>query len=206
MKKFLSYSPLTFLTGFFIVVLTGCSGGDTSIFNGDDLEGWTCDPVELAGDWTVEDGLLVGENPHEKGSILWTNDLYRDVEVEVEYRTLTDDYDSGLFLRGISHQAQIGISRSLQKDLTACIYAPVDDRGKYPGSTDKVAGIHKVGEWNHLRVILEGKRIQTFLNGEPMVDYTAVNIPEEGPLGVQLHGNVHMKVQFRNLRVTVPGT
>jgi hypothetical protein len=204
MKLNLIFRRSGVLTGLGLLFLTACSGGGVSIFNGEDLEGWTCDPAELMGDWTVEEGLLVGENPHEQGSILWTTVSYRDVEVELEFRTLTDDYDSGLFLRGTSHQVQIGISRSLQKDLTSCIYAPVDERGKYPGITDKVPEIHNAGEWNHLRVILEGKRMQTFLNGEPMVNYMGVNIPEEGPLGVQLHGNVHMKVQFRNIRVKVP--
>jgi hypothetical protein len=46
---------------------------------------------------------------------------------------------------------------------------------------------------------VQGKRIQTFLNGEPFVDYEAVNIPMEGPIGLQLHGGVHMVIKFREL-------
>jgi hypothetical protein len=172
-----------------------------NLFDGKSMEGWTCDPLEQADDWKAVDGILLGENPSEKASIIWTTSSYRDFEVECEYMTLSDDYDTGLFIRGLTHQVQIGISRSLQKDMTACIYAPKDEQGSYPGQTDKVTQIHKPGEWNHVKVIATGKRIQTFLNGEPMVDYTGKVLVDEGPIGLQLHGGVHMAVKFRNIKV-----
>ena len=172
-----------------------------SLFDGKSLEGWECDPVEQMVDWKAVNGELLGENPTEKASIIWTTSSFRDFEVECEYITLTDDYDTGLFIRGLTHQVQIGISRSLQKDMTACIYAPKDEQGSYPGQTDKVEEFHKVGEWNHLKVIVHEKRIQTFLNGEPMVDYTGVVLVDEGPIGLQLHGGVHMSVKFRNIKI-----
>ena len=53
-------------------------------------------------------------------------------------------------LAATSHQIQIGISRSLKKDLTACIYAPKDKLGSYPAVSDKVAKVHKLGQWNRL--------------------------------------------------------
>ena len=181
------------------LVLSGCAGSQTEIFNGKTLEGWKCDPPEMAADWSVVNGEIRGENPGEEASIIWTTRSFRDFEVELEYISLTDDYDSGLFLRGMSHQVQIGISRSLEKDMTGCIYAPTDEQGSYPGQTSKVAEFHKLGEWNHLKVVIQGKRIQTTLNGEPFVDYEAVNLVEEGPFGLQLHGGVHMSVRFRNI-------
>jgi len=183
------------------LLLSGCDSS-VSLFDGKSLEGWECDPVEQIADWKAVDGELLGENVTEEASIIWTTSSFRDFEVECEYITLTDDYDTGLFIRGLSHQVQIGISRSLQKDMTACIYAPVDEQGSYPGQTDKVEEIHKIGEWNHLKVVVTGKRIQTFLNGEPMVDYTGVELVDEGPIGLQLHGGVHMSVKFRNIKLT----
>ncbi|MDF1575388.1 MAG: DUF1080 domain-containing protein [Bacteroidales bacterium] len=183
-----------------VLLLAGCNSRE-ALFDGKSLEGWECDPAEQSGDWKAVDGELLGENPGEQASIIWTTRVFRDFEVELEYLALSGDYDSGIFLRGLSHQAQIGISRSLQKDMTACIYAPEDERGGYPGQTDQVAEIHRTGEWNHLKVIVTGKRIQTLLNGEPMVDYTGLVLPDEGPIGLQLHGGVHMSVKFRNIRV-----
>ena len=182
------------------LMVSGCDSS-ISLFDGKSLEGWECDPLEQAVDWKAVAGELLGENPGEQGSILWTNQEFGDFEVEVDYITLTDDYDTGIFIRGLTHQVQIGISRSLQKDMTACIYAPKDEQGSYPGQTDKVGAIHKLMEWNHLKVIVTGKRIQTFLNGEPMVDYTGIVLEDEGPIGLQLHGGVHMSVKFRNIKV-----
>jgi len=143
----------------------------------------------------------VGENATEEASILWTDRQFRDFELELDFIPLTDDYDSGIFIRGLTHQVQIGISRSLEKDMTACIYAPEDELGSYPGQTDKVAEIYRDGEWNHMKVIVTGKEIQTFLNDEPMVDYIGIVLAEEGPIGLQLHGGIHMAVKFRNIRV-----
>ena len=182
------------------ISITGCDSS-INLFDGKSLEGWECDPLEQAGDWKAVDGELLGENPGEHASILWTNRKFRDFEVELEYIALVDDYDTGIFIRGLTHQVQIGISRSLQKDMTACIYAPEDEQGSYPGQTDKVTAIHKMGEWNHLKVIVTGLRIQTLLNDEPMVDYTGVVLEDEGPIGLQLHGGVHMSVKFRNVKV-----
>ena len=182
------------------LIVTGCDSS-VSLFDGKSLEGWECDPLEQAGDWKAVDGELLGENPGEQVSIIWTNRKFRDFEVELEYIALVDDYDTGIFIRGLTHQVQIGISRSLQKDMTACIYAPEDEQGSYPGQTDKVAAIHKMGEWNHLKVIVTGLRIQTILNDEPMVDYTGVVLEDEGPIGLQLHGGVHMSVKFKNVKV-----
>ena len=197
MKQFTLFTLVAFL-----FVITGFKPGDKKLFDGKTLEGWKADPAETASHWKAKKGkILYGENPDEKGSMLWTTKDYKNYELDLEYKTLTDDYDTGVFPRGNGTQVQIGISRSLQRDMTACIYAPKDDKGSYPGQTDKVAEFHKVGKWNHLKVIVEGKRIQTFLNGEPFVDYTSKTMNETGPIGLQLHGGVHMAVQFRKINI-----
>ena len=184
-----------------LFLATGCTGGSVNLFDGKSLEGWSCDPVESASHWSVVQGELMGENEDMEPSILWTDASYSDFELDLDYIALTKDFDSGVFIRGESHQVQIGISRSLQKDMTGCIYAPVDEQGSYPGQTDKVEAFHQTAEWNPLKVIVSGRQIRTLLNGEPFVDYQAVHIPDEGPLGLQLHGGVHMGIKFRNIRL-----
>lgn len=186
-----------------IALLACCHAAPAAdvLFDGKSLDGWEVRPAEdTEGHWKVEGDMIVAENPNQKGSVLWTKDSFRNYELELEYRTPSDYYDTGVMLRGDGHQVQIGISGSLQKDMTACIYAPKDKRGSYPGQTDKVSKFVKQGDWNHLRIILRDKRIQTFLNGEPFVDYTGVAINDEGPIGLQLHGGHHMKILFRNLK------
>lgn len=167
------------------------------------LAGWHVDHEDRADHWANDGGTIVGENPDQRGSILWTDEAFTDFEVTLEYQTDDADYDSGIFLRADSHQVQIGISRSLQRDMTGCIYAPADGKGGYPGTTDDetIREHHRVNAWNTLRIVVRGKRIQTFLNGEPFVDYEADRIPAEGPIGLQLHQGVHMTMRFRNIRV-----
>ena len=149
----------------------------------------------------MEEGIIVGENQDKKGSVLWTTQKYTDFDLELEYMTPSKDYDSGVFARGASHQVQIGVSRSLKIDLTACIYAPKDKAGSYPAKSDKVAAVHKLGEWNKLRIIVRGKQIQTYLNDEAFVDYEGKTIAKEGPIGLQLHAGVHMKMLFKNIQM-----
>lgn len=183
-----------------LISLNSFNPAGKKIFNGKNLKGWEVQPEDLISNWKVKKkGILHGENPEEKGSIIWTDKEFKDYEMGMEFRTLTEDYDTGVFPRGEGTQVQIGISRSLQKDMTACIYAPADEKGAYPAQTDKVKEFHKPGEWNHLRIIVEGKNIKTFLNGEPFIDYKSVSMNEKGPIGLQLHGGVHMEVEFRDI-------
>lgn len=91
------------------------------IFNGTDLSGFRVPHPNP--NWTVQGGVLVGlSDPAKKGSMLRTEKQYQDVIVEVEFR-FTGEIDSGVMLRKPEIQAQIGVSRSLKKDMTASIYA-----------------------------------------------------------------------------------
>ena len=146
--------------------------------------------------WSTQDKVIIGENTDRKNSILWTSKKFSDYELVVKFKTESKDYDSGVFLRGPSHQVQIGVSRSLKKDLTACIYAPVDKKGKYPATSDKITELHKLGQWNEMKMIVQGKHMKVYLNGTQTVNYDGVNIKESGPIGLQLHSGVHQKMEF----------
>ncbi|MCD0461207.1 3-keto-disaccharide hydrolase [Roseiconus lacunae] len=181
---------------------TVTSAEEVPIFDGKSINNWNVKPTENTdGHWKVEDGVIIAENINEKGSVLWTDREFTNYELELEYQTPSDYYDTGVMLRGDGHQVQIGISGSLKKDMTGCIYAPKDKRGSYPAQTDKIAKVHHVGQWNHLRIVLKDKRIQTFLNGEAFVDYTGIAINDKGPIGLQLHAGHHMLIRFRNLKL-----
>ena len=198
------------ITGGFVAVVSMGSllAGEVEIFNGKDLSGWTAKDnkaVQESGKyWSVAAGEIVGDNPDKKNSVLWTDAEFGDFELTVEFKTESPDYDSGIFLHGESHQVQIGISRSMKVDLTACIYAPIDGKGGYPAISDKVKTVHKLGEWNTMKIVVEGKRIRTWLNGEEFVDYTGAKFREKGSIGLQLHAGVHQEMQFRNLKLVVP--
>src|SRR5687768_11856857 len=90
------------------------------IFNGRDLTGWQTDGA--AGFWRVEDGVLVGENVAGlAGHYLWTEKSYGDFVLEFEVRW-TGEVDTGIEMREPHIQMQIGVSRSLKRDMTASFY------------------------------------------------------------------------------------
>lgn len=173
--------------------------GWTSLI-GKDLDGWSTKDRETY--WTLENGVITGENANKKESRLWTDKEYGDYELLADFKTPSDDYDSGIFLRGDTHQVQIGVSRSLKKDLTGALYCPKDKNGKYPQQpTDTIKKAHKLGEWNTFRIVTKGKNIKTYLNGELINDYDGVVYPEKGKIGLQLHSGVHMKMHFKNIKI-----
>ena len=165
-----------------------------SIFNGKDLAGW-----KVVGEpsWKVVDGAIVGENnADKKGSMLYTEAIYGDAIIEGEVR-FTGEIDSGIMLRKPELQVQIGVSRSLKKDMTCSFYT-----GSYPeeARAQKAAELLKPGEWNRIRVEANGDTFTVWLNGEHVSRYTSDKYREAGPIGLQIHDGLVMKVEFRDLR------
>jgi len=165
-----------------------------AIFNGRDLTGW-----KVVGEpsWTVVDGVLVGENDAEqKGSMLYTERSYGDVIVEGEVR-FSGEIDSGIMLRKPELQVQIGVSRSLKKDMTCCFYT-----GTYPeeARATQTAELLRPDDWNRIRIEARGDTFTVWLNGRQVSRYTAAKYAEPGPIGLQIHAGLAMKVEFRDLR------
>lgn len=182
----------------FMAGLTLCSAWAEDlkpIFNGKDLTGWK--PPEPASYWKVVDGVLVGESDEsKKGSMLYTEKMFKDVVVEAEVRW-KGDIDSGIMLRKPEIQLQIGTSRSLKRDMTCCFYL-----GKYPEEAQAKGkdAVLKVGDWNRIRFEARGDHFQVWLNGTKVTDYRDPKYAGEAPMGLQIHGGVQMKVEFRNIR------
>ena len=166
-----------------------------SIFNGKDLSGWKVPSPNPY--WKVVDGVLVGESDDAlKGSMLYTEKAYYDVVIETEVRW-SGDIDSGIMVRKPEIQLQIGTSRSLKKDMTCCFYV-----GKYPeaGQAKGKDEVLKLGDWNKIRFEAKGDTYTVWLNGQKVTEYTDPKYKDAGPIGLQIHPGVKMKVEFRNIR------
>lgn len=172
-----------------------------SLFNGKNLKGWVVPENNIW--WSVENGILSAQSgPEQTGSILWTRKHYRNFVVEGDFRMGRGTVDSGFFLRSDKKpnpQIQIGISGSLKRDMTASPYVP----GKgYPVEA-KVADVLKEDDWNTIKIKAVGNQFTVWLNGQEVMTYTSE--PEgtlaEGPIGLQLHPNRDMSIEFRNLKV-----
>jgi hypothetical protein len=168
------------------------------IFNGVDLAGWKVPSPNPF--WRVEGRRLIGENDAAlTGSMLWTEKSYGDFVLEFEARW-TGEIDSGVMLRKPELQLQIGVSRSLKRDLTGSFYTGGSVRYPEAGQVKGVEGMLKPGDWNHFRLEARGTTFSVSINGKPAVTYSDSKYAEPAPLGLQIHGKLAMKVEFRNLR------
>ena len=170
--------------------------GWVSLFNGKDLTGWKApDPNPF---WKAADGVLTGENDAaKKGSMLYTAESYSDFEFEAEARW-TGEIDSGFMVRKPEIQMQIGVSRSLKKDMTGSFY-----NGKYPEDAQaKEAGkLIKANDWNKFKLVAKGDTFTVWINGTQASQYKDAKYAAPGPVGLQIHPGLPMKVEFRNLRI-----
>ncbi|NDC53689.1 MAG: DUF1080 domain-containing protein [Planctomycetia bacterium] len=190
---------LIFIAG---VALTAVTRADTPptaslppIFNGQDLSGWKA--AREPSYWHVVDGVLVGQSDDRKlESMLYTEQSYGDVVVEAEVR-FTGEIDSGIMVRKPELQVQIGVSRSLKRDMTCSFYT-----GKYPeeARAPKAAELLEPGAWNRIRVEAKGDTFTVWLNGEQVSQYTDATYKDPAPIGLQIHAGLVMKVEFRDIR------
>ncbi|MGH8018896.1 MAG: 3-keto-disaccharide hydrolase [Opitutaceae bacterium] len=170
------------------------------IFNGRDLTGWHAPDKENF--WRVEDGILVGESVAElQESYLWTGEAYGDFILEFDARW-TGEIDSGVQIRMPILQLQLGTSRSLERDMTGSFYV---GRPGYPeaGQAKSAAELmHPEGEWNTFRLEARGDTFTVWINGRRAARYTNAKFSGAGPISLQIHGGLKMKIEFRNIRAS----
>ncbi len=167
-----------------------------AMFDGKTLDGWK---VKGPAPWTFEDGILIGmSEPTKKGSILWTEKEYGDFTMEFEFR-FTGRIDSGVFIRHENDQIQIGVSGSLKRDMTASPYI-ASEKG-YPVEAKGIAELLKEGEWNTMKITVKGGQYGVDLNGEHVMDYSSKTAKEKGPIGLQVHPGLEMKVEYKDVTI-----
>ena len=172
------------------------AGEPRPLGNGRDLTGWKVPAPNPF--WKVADGIITGTNDEARqGSMLWTAQNYGDFECEAEARW-EGEIDSGFMFRQPELQLQIGVSRSLKRDMTGCFYL-----GSYPeaGQARERAKLIKPGDWNHFKIRAQGDTFTVWINGTLAVSYQNPKFAAPGPLGLQIHPGLAMKVEFRHLSI-----
>ncbi len=174
-------------------------GGYVELFNGKDLDGWF---ARGGGTWSVgkreiEGGATIGRDGP---GHLFSEKTYTNFELRAFVRVNTRG-NSGLYFRTIprpedpdtwplGYEAQV--DQHDPKNFTGCIY----DRA-WPEHLD--GPITRDNAWFDYRIRAVGDRIQTWINGVPMVD-AHLNDFDEGHFALQTHhrGN---EVMYRDVRV-----
>jgi hypothetical protein len=170
-----------------------------SLFNGKDLTGWKIYGTEK---WYVDNGQLVCESgPDKKYGYLATEKFYKNFDITVEFLQESNG-NSGLFFRSTIEGTKISgwqCEVAPKGNDTGGIYESYG-RGWLKQIEDEKENILKPGEWNTLRLRVTGDRVQSWLNGEPMVDFTDEKIGKgNGSIALQIHDGGGIKVRWRNL-------
>ena len=183
------------------------AGKTVSLFNGKDLTGW-----ELFGSMRVSvdnEGNLVTQNGEDlQYGYLGTREYYKDFDLTVEFKQESNG-NSGLFFHSFVHGGyESNVVNGWQCEVapkgndTGGIYESYG-RGWLVQIPDEKEDIIKEGEWNTLRLRVEGNKVQTWLNGEAMIEIDDELIGSKtGRIMLQIHDGNNITVKWRNFNLT----
>src|SRR5262249_30248940 len=130
---------------------------------------------------------------------------YKNFVLEADAKW-SGEIDSGFMFRAPELQMQIGISRSLKTDMTACFYTGGAEKYPVAGRAKELEKVLKPNEWNHFRLEAKDDRFVVYLNGTKVTDYVDNRWPNAGPIGLQIHPGLKMRVEFRDIKIQETGS
>jgi hypothetical protein len=208
----LKHLVLTMMVGMTLPCLADDAGW-RPLFDGQSFHGWGQRNGYAL--YRVEEGTVVGRTaPGSPNSFLCTLEEFADFELEFEV-WVDDDLNSGVQIRSQSKDGPLGRVNGPQVEIetgnaeAGYVYGEATGRGWLtPESRLKPHTHLKSGEWNKFRVLAQGPRIQTWINGTPIEDLTDEEIYKTHPKGfiaLQVHGigkkTETYEVRWRNIRI-----
>ncbi|MDE2806757.1 MAG: DUF1080 domain-containing protein [Gemmatimonadota bacterium] len=201
------------------------AAGWTLLFDGT-LAGWRgYRRADTPAGWSIEDGILTF-TPGVGDGDLMTREQFGDFELALEWR-IAEGGNSGIFYRATEAERapywtgpefQIlhneghpdGRTPETSAGSNYALHAPIEDVTR------------RVGEWNRVRIVLDGARVEHWMNDVKVVEYElwtdewrdlvastkfvdwpAYGMAHTGHIGLQDHGD---PVWFRNVKIRVaPG-
>jgi len=175
---------------------------EQTLFNGENLDGWTIYGTEL---WYVEDGLLVCESgPDEQYGYLGTDKDYKNFEITLEFKQEANG-NSGVFIRSTVAGTTVSgwqVEVAPPGHSTGGIYESYGRNWLIKPEPEKDKAL-KMGEWNQMKIRVEGDVITSWLNGTEMITLTDEIIGAgEGGILLQIHDGGGIKVKWRNIQLT----
>ena len=199
--------------------------GWIELFDGKTLKGWV--HYNGAHRYTVEDGAIVGTTvPNSVNSFLCTKQEFSDFELEVEV-WVDEVTNSGIQFRSQTRPETIGDHWGVTMGRVYGPQAEVRRRGE-PGvpttgmfygealgtgwlsskeTLEKGHDFYRNEDWNLLRIVAEGPRMRTWVNGQIVDDITREDVHQthsKGFVGLQVHGikdQGPFVMKFRNIRI-----
>ena len=193
------------------------------LFDGKTLSGW-----ERQGgiaEFRVEDGMIIGKTVEKAGNtFLCTKKHYANFELTFETKFIGKPVNSGCVIRALIREED-GEKRYMKK---GSVYGPqveIEASGPKGSESGNIYGqglgtdflkpkkgrvkAIKDAEWNQIRILAEGPRIRTWINGEAIADIVNEEIYKDhssGMIGLQVHGVKNFtqpqEIAWRNIRIT----
>ncbi len=195
--------------------------GFVPLFNGHDLAGWRLTDQNRTH-WMVRNGVLEHDG---LGGDLWSEQEWGDLELHVEWRwsgtpqlvefpvidasgqqldrmeKVLDAGDSGIFLRGL-YKAQANLFCYPVGSGEFWEYRESLTGDARRGVTPRERADAPVGDWNIMRLTLQGSRVTIHLNGKTVIHEAVLpDLPVRGPVGFQ---HEHGPLQIRGISIKAP--
>lgn len=175
---------------------------EKELFNGKNLEGWTVFGTEK---WYVEDGLLVCESgPDAQYGYLGTNDYYKNFILDLDFKQEADG-NSGVFIRSTVTGTKVSgwqVEVAPPGHFTGGVYESYGRNWLIKPDSEKDKAL-KYGDWNHMKIKVDGNKITSWVNGTEMITLTDDIIGAgEGAVLLQIHDGGGIKVNWKNIRIT----
>ncbi|MFA6546722.1 MAG: family 16 glycoside hydrolase, partial [Limisphaerales bacterium] len=196
------------LTVLLFAPFTALHAAPVSLFDGKTLAGWEGNSKL----WRVQDGMITGGSLDERvprNEFIATVKSFHNFDLRLKIRLSgTEGFiNSGVQIRSVRVPNNSEMS-GYQVDYGKGWYGKLYDESRrnkvVADSTDpKAAAAIKAGEWNEYRIVTEGPRIRSWINGVAALDYTETEpgIAQDGLIGIQVHGGGKALVQAKDITI-----
>ncbi|HSH96395.1 MAG TPA: family 16 glycoside hydrolase [Roseimicrobium sp.] len=178
-----------------------------ALFDGKTLNGWEGDLQW----WRVKDGMINGGSLTEKvpkNFFLATEKSYHNFDLRLKLRlTGTEGFiNSGVQIRSVRVPNSSEMS-GYQVDYGPGWYGKIYDESRRNKVVAEAADLKaandaiKTNDWNEYRIVAEGPRIRSWINGVPALDYTEAEqgVAQDGKIGIQIHSGGMAQVEARDI-------
>ena len=184
----------------------------THLFDGRTLAGWEGDLKW----WRVQDGAVTGGSTTEKvpkNSFLATTRSFQNFDLRLKIK-LTGDPKTGMINIGVQirslrvpdHHEMSGYQVDAGDKWWGKLYDESRRNKVIAEPIDAAAADAAVkrDDWNDYRILAEGPRIRSWINGVPALDYTETDpaIALDGKVALQVHSGGMALVQFKDIAIT----
>ena len=204
--KHVSISTLIVAIGFVTANLLAAEGDAESLKWSPLVDGKTLDGWHAVGDgqWTVEDGAVVGRADNEKlYGLLVSDRAYGDFTVRFKFKCLSGD--SGFYVRTIikepdqAHGLQVQVGRTGSG--VGGIYESYGRGWIDKPAADAEKKYSKPDAWSEMTIAAHGGHIAVHVNGVKTAELKDDPSRPEGALALQMHSGNVMHVMFKDIEI-----